>query len=126
MIITKVKEGKIDVPRIAKEDIIKRGLYTLTYKGKVIKVGCYGEGVGSNNQTRFASYRSMGLSILPGNGSYKTIKTLDENLEVGDQVEVTFIPLPEDIYQDGYRWKVDLYHEEQKLKTQYQDTLWLT
>ena len=126
MIITKEGEGLIDVPLISQENIIKRGLYTLTYKGKVIKVGCFGEGVNSNNKTRFASYRSMGLWIAPGNGSYKTIKILNEKLKIGDQVEVTFIPLPEDIYQDGYWWKVDLYKEEEKLKTQYKDTLWLT
>ena len=45
MIITKTKEGYIDVPIIPKESIIKRGLYTLAYKGKVFKVGIYGEGV---------------------------------------------------------------------------------
>jgi hypothetical protein len=126
MIITKINEGTIDVPIISQKDTIKRGLYTFTYKGKVIKVGCFGEGVNSNNKTRFSSYRSMGLCIFYYNGSYKTIKTLDKNLKVGDQVEVTFIPLPEDIYHDGYWWKVDLYKEEKKLKTQYKDTLWLT
>jgi hypothetical protein len=126
MIITKVREGYIHVPIIAKEYIIKRGLYTLTYQGQVIKGGLFGEGVNSNNKTRFAAYRNMGLYITPGNGSYKTMKVLNEKLKVGDIIEVTFIPLPKDIYQDGYWWKVDLYKEEEKLKTQYKNTLWLT
>lgn len=126
MIITKVEEGYLDVPLISKENLIERGLYTLTYKDKVVKVGCYGEGVNSNNYTRFAAYRNKGKDITPGNGSYKTMKVLNENLEVGDTVEVTFIELPKDRYIDGYWWKVDLYAEEQKLKNQYSDTLWLT
>ena len=32
----------------------------------------------------------------------------------------------EDIEFSGYKWKVDLYHEEDKLKNKYQQTLWLT
>ena len=126
MIITKVKEGYLDVPKISKENIIKRGLYTLTYKNKVVKVGCYGEGVNSNNYSRFAAYRNKGKDITPGNGSYKTMKVLNENLKVGDIIEVTFIELPKDRYIDGYWWKVDLYHEEEKLKNQNKDTLWLS
>ena len=55
MYITKIKEGKLEVPIISKENIIKRGLYTLTYKNKVIKVGCYGEGVSSNNYNALGS-----------------------------------------------------------------------
>jgi hypothetical protein len=125
MVITKVEEGYLDVPLISKEDTIERGLYTLTYKGKVVKVGCYGEGVNSNSKSRFAAYRNKGKDITPGNGSYKTMKVLNENLEVGDVIEVTFIELPKDRYIDGYWWKVDLYTEEQKLKNQYSDTLWL-
>lgn len=126
MIITKIEEGYLDVPLVSKENLIERGLYTLTYKDKVVKVGCYGEGVNSNNYTRFAAYRNKGKDITPGNGSYKTMKVLNENLKVGDTVEVTFIELPKDRYIDGYWWKVDLYAEEQKLKNQYSDTLWLT
>tara|TARA_R110000744_G_C18870563_1_gene505251 strand:+ start:84 stop:464 length:381 start_codon:yes stop_codon:yes gene_type:complete len=125
MYITKIKEGKLEVPIISKENIIKRGLYTLTYKNKVIKVGCYGEGVSSNNYTRFSSYRNKGNNIVPGNGSYKTMKVLNENLEIGDKVEIKFIALPNDIELYGYNWKVDLYHEEDKLKKQHKDTLWL-
>jgi hypothetical protein len=126
MVITKVKEGYLDVPIVLKEDIIQRGLYTLKYKNKVVKVGCYGEGVNSNNYSRFAAYRNKGKNIIPGNGSYKTMKVLNEKLEVGDIVEVTFIELPQDRYFDGYWWKVDLYAEEQELKSQNSNTLWLS
>ena len=125
MYITKLKEGHIDVPIIPKDKIIKRGLYTLTYKGKIIKVGIYGEGVNSNNYSRFAQYRCMGKMNTPGNGSYKTIKILNERMVVGDSVEVRFKKLPDDIEMNGYKWKVDLYHEEEKLKIKHKNTLWL-
>ena len=126
MYITKIKEGNIDVPIIPEDNVIKRGLYILVYKGKIIKVGIYGEGVNSNNKSRFASYRNMGKNITPKNGSYKTMKVLNENLKVGEQIEVRFKELPNDIEMNGYKWKVDLYHEEDKLKKQYKNSLWLT
>ena len=126
MYITKLKEGKLEVPIISKENTIKRGLYTLVYKGKVIKVGCYGEGVTSNNKTRFSAYRNMGMNLVPGNGSYKTMKVLNENLKIGEKIEVNFIELPKDIFMKGHWWKVDLYHEEDKLKKEYKNTLWLS
>ena len=135
MIITKTKEGYIDVPIIAKKDIIKRGLYTFTYKGQVIKGGVFGLGVYSNNKTRFSMYRSVGSRmgsvqnveklLATKNGSYNTMKTLNEKLKVGDAIEVTFIPFPENIYQDGCLQKVDVLKEEKKLQAQYKDTLWL-
>ena len=125
MIITKVREGYIHVPIIAKKDIIKRGLYIFIYKGQVIKGGCYGLGATSNNKQRFQTYRTIGLRMVPGNGSYNTMKTLNEKLKVGDTIEVTFIPLPENIYQDGCLQKVDVRKEEKKLQAQYKDTLWL-
>ena len=93
MIIKKISEGYIDVPIIPKDKIIKRGLYTLTYKGKVFKVGIYGEGVNSNNKTRFSAYRSKGKNIVPGNGSYKTMKIINEKLNIGGEVKVKFIKL---------------------------------
>lgn len=126
MKITKLKEDYIEVPIIPKNKMIRRGLYTLTYKRKVIKVGIYGEGVNSNNRTRFGNYRCKGKKNTPGNGSYKTIKVLNEKMEVGDVVKVKFIKLPDDIEMEGYTWKVDLYHEEEKLKEKHKNTLWLT
>jgi hypothetical protein len=126
MYITKIEEGKLEVPPVSKENIIKRGLYTLVYKGKVIKVGCFGEGVFSNNKTRFSSYRNMGMNLVPVNGSYKTMKVLNENLKVGEKVEVIFKKLPTDVYMDGFWWKVDLYREEDELKKEFKDSLWLT
>ena len=125
MIIKKISEGYIDVPIIPKDKIIKRGLYILVYNGSIIKVGIYGEGVNSTNKSRFASYRNKGKDIVPGNGSYKTMKVLNEKLDIGDQIEVRFIQLPDDKIIDGYKWKVDLYHEEKKYKETYKDSLWL-
>ena len=126
MIITKIKEGQLEVPIIPNEKIIKRGLYTLVYKNKVIKVGCFGEGVNSTNKSRFSNYRCMGKNPIPGNGSYKTMKVLNENIKIGEKVKVEFIQLPEDVYMNGYWWKVDLYKEEEKLKIQHKNTLWLS
>ena len=126
MIIKKIKEGYIDVPIIEKKNNIKRGLYLLIYQDQVIKVGVFGEGVKSNSRSRFSSYRSKGKNITPGNGSYKTMKVLNENLKIGEHVEVAFKRLPEDIELNGYKWKVDLYHEENRLKNKFKDTLWLT
>ena len=126
MIIKKISEGYIDVPLIPKDKVIKRGLYILVYKGRIIKVGIYGEGNSSTNKSRFASYRNSGKYLKPGNGSYKTMKVLDEKLEVGDTVEVRFKELPEDRMIDGYRWKVDLYYEEKKLNDTYKNSLWLS
>tara|TARA_R110002012_G_C11363644_1_gene581151 strand:+ start:225 stop:605 length:381 start_codon:yes stop_codon:yes gene_type:complete len=125
MIIEKLKEGYIDVPIISKENTIKRGLYLMIFKGSIIKVGVYGEGVNSTNKSRFCAYRNKGKDIKPGNGSYKTMKVLNENLNISDQIEVRFIQLPDDKIIDGYRWKVDLYHEEKKYKEIYKDSLWL-
>ncbi len=125
MYITKLKEGYIDVPIIPKENIIRRGLYILVYKGKVIKVGIFGEGVNSTNKSRFSSYRNMGKNITNRNGSFKTINTINENLNVGEQIEVRFKELPEDKIIDGFRWKIDLYDVEDQLKQKYKENLWL-
>ena len=125
MSIRKIEEGIIDVPKIPKSEKIKRGIYILVYEGKIIKVGIFGEGVSSNNISRFASYRNMGRNISNRNGSFKTLNTINENLKVGEEIEVRFKELPDDIFQDGYWWKVDLYYEEKKLKDIYKDTLWL-
>ena len=126
MIIKKIKEGYIDVPIIEKKNSIKRGLYLLIYQDQVIKVGVFGEGVNSNSKSRFSAYRSKGKDITPGNGSYKTMKVLNEKLKVGEHIDVAFKSLPEDIELNGYKWKVDLYHEEDKLKNKFKNTLWLS
>ena len=127
MYITKIKEGHINVPIVPEDKIFKQGLYILVYKGKVIKVGIYGEGVDSNNKSRFAAYRNMGKNIVNKNGSYKTMKVLNEKLNVGERIEVRFKEVPTDyIEKDGFRYKVDLYYEEDKLKDKYKKSLWLS
>jgi len=126
MIIKKIREGYIDVPKISVEDTIQRGVYIMVVKGKIRKVGIFGEGVGSNSRSRFAAYRSKGKNIKPGNGSYKTMKILDENLKVGDEVEVRFQKMPEDIIKDGIVYSANLYIMEKLLKNKYKKSLWLT
>ena len=129
MQITKIKEGYVEVPKISDNDILKRGLYLLIYKDKVIKVGIYGEGVNSTNKSRFSSYRSVGKNlntITYSNGSIKTMKILNEKLEIGEHIDVAFKALPDDRFIDGMWWKVDLYQEEKRLKNKYKHTLWLS
>jgi len=129
--IKKIEEYKIDVPII--KNPIDQGVYIIVHKGKVRKVGVFGEGVSSNSYTRFNSYRSMGKKLFEyingptksQNGSFKTIKVLNEKLKIGEEVEVRFKELPKYKHMDGYRWKVDLYYEEEKLKQTYKNTLWL-
>ena len=65
-------------------------------------------------------------NIIKRGLSYKTMKVLNENLKIGEKVEVIFKKLPTDIYMDGFWWKVDLYREEEKLKKEFKDSLWLT
>jgi hypothetical protein len=71
------------------------------------------------------SVQNVEKLLATKNGSYNTMKTLNEKLKVGDTIEVTFIPFPENIYQDGCLQKVDVLKEEKKLQAQYKDTLWL-
>ena len=52
--------------------------------------------VNSNSKSRFSAYRSKGKDITPGNGSYKTMKVLNEKLKVGEHIDVAFKSLPED------------------------------
>ena len=135
MYITKIKEGYIDVPKLPKEiRNIQRGIYIFLYEGHIfnfkltpIKCGLFGEGVNSNAKSRFSSYRTVGKNIKPGNGSYKTMKILNEKLNVGEKIEVIFQEIPNDtIEKDGWTYRVDIYHEENLLKQKYKDTLWLT
>ena len=135
MYITKIKEGYIDVPKLPKEiRNMQRGIYIFLYKGHIfnyiispVKCGLFGEGVNSNARSRFSSYRSMGKNIKPGNGSYKTMKILNEKLNIGEKIEVIFKEIPNDIIEkDGWIYKVDIYHYEKLYKQKHKDTLWLT
>ena len=126
MIIKKIREGYIDVPIISSEDNIQRGIYIMVVKGKIRKVGIFGEGVNSNSRKRFAGYRSSGKHLKPGNGSYKTMKVLNERLEVGDEVEVRFKKAPENKVIDGIVYSANLYIMEKLLKNKYKESLWLT
>ncbi len=132
MIITKIGEYQIDVPTIDVKDIIRYGLYIIIHKGKIRKVGLFGLGADSDSRKRFYGYRDNGINLKKyidkpkrQNGSFKTIKVLNEKLKVGETVEVRFKELPDHKDMDGYRWKVDLSYEEKKLKARYKDSLWL-
>lgn len=132
--ITKVEEGVIDVPILPKEYKLNQGVYIIVFGETPIKVGCFGEGVSSNSQTRFSSYRTVGKNLTSylesnkkQNGSVQTMKVLNEKLLPGETVDVYFKPLPDSrVLEDGYTYKVDLYIEEHKLKNKYKNSLWLT
>ena len=126
MIIKKIREGYIDVPIVSKEDNIQRGIYIMIVKGKIRKVGIFGEGADSNKKKRFSGYRSSGKHLKPGNGSYKTMKVLNEKLEVGDEVEVRFKEAPENKVIDGIVYSANLYIMEKILKNKFKNTLWLS
>lgn len=127
--ITKIEEGIVDVPHLPEEYILEQGLYIMLFNDIPIKVGIFGEGVGSNSKTRFNTYRSVGKNlntISYINGSVKTIQLINDNLLPGETVDVYFKPLPSSkVLEDGYTYKVDLYVEEHKLKNKYKETLWL-
>lgn len=128
--ITKVAEGKIDVPLLPKEYRIKEGFYKMIFNKVPIKIGIFGEGVAAGSHDRFKGYRTTGKrlnTIRYQNGSYKSMKVLDSKLKVGDSVDVYFYSVPERVVlENGYTYKVDLYDIESKLKTKYKNTLWLT
>ena len=131
--LTKIEEGLIDVPILPEDLNYKSGIYFLVYKGTVVKVGLFGKGVGSNAMSRFNNYRSMGKNYLKyldnkkaQNGSYLTIKALSDNLNIGEQVEVYFVPYSiEQKEIDGIPIMVDLPTIEDKFKSKCKDTLWL-
>jgi hypothetical protein len=112
---------------------LKQGLYLLVYKDKVIKVGIFGEGNTKSVNHRISAYRSVIKSLEEirngrkcKNGSFNTIDTLDKRLNVGDEVIMKVVKAPNDIENDGWPYKVDLYILEKHLKDKYKDTLWLS
>ena len=112
---------------------LKQGLYLLVYRDKVVKVGIFGEGNTKSINHRISAYRSVikGLDEIRSgkkakNGSFNTIDVLDKRLNVGDEVIMKVVKAPDDIENDGWPYKVDLYALEKYLKDKYKDTLWLS
>lgn len=131
--ITKIKEGLIEVPKLPDDCILDQGLYIMLFGDVPIKVGIFGEGVGSTSKSRFNTYRTVGKNLteyLEGNkkqnGSVKTMQMLNDKLLPTESIDVYFKPLPPSrVLEDGYTYKVDLYIEEDKLKNKYKEMLWL-
>lgn len=131
--VTKTREG-LDWPIVSPElnTNLRQGVYQILLDGKVIKNGCFGEGMSKGINSRFSQYRSMINRLdlvreghLSRNGSFKTIDLLDSRLKVGDKVQVRAAGLPDDIVINNLPWKVDLYAIEAYLKELHKDTIWL-
>ena len=131
--IKKEREYKLYVPILLENQIFKLGIYLWKYKGKVIKVGIFGEGVNSNSKTRYATYRTAGRNLygyifknLTPNGSVKPMRVLNKKMKTGEKIEVEFAQIPNKvIWKDNLPFKVDLYALEEYYKQKYKDTLWL-
>ena len=130
---TKTTVG-LDWPIVSPElnNKLRQGVYQILLDGRVIKNGCFGEGISKGINSRFSQYRSMINRLelvreghLKTNGSFKTIDLLDLNLSPGDTVQVRAAGLPDNIIINNLPWKVDLYAIEAYLKELHKDTIWL-
>ena len=132
--LTKEDNFSIAVPKLPEEFKYKAGVYQWIYKGVVVKVGIFGEGISSNAYTRYATYRSVGRALhsyLPTNkkqnGSVKPMKVLNEKLEQGESVDVHICKVPEELRNiQGLLYRVDLYALEEFYKSKNKQTLWLS
>jgi len=132
--IRKEKNFSIVVPKLPEKFNHKAGIYQWVYKGKVIKVGIFGEGVSSSAYSRYASYRSVGKTLFSftsttktRNGSVKPMEVLNKKLKQGDRVEVHICRVPEETLTiGGIPYKVDLYILEEFYKNKNRETLWLS
>jgi len=123
--ITKTGKHQIDVPILPKKYQWSKGIYTIIFKGTKRKIGIFGTGK-SGGYERFSSYRTVGqdISKVQGNGSYKTMKILNEKLKVGEKASVHFQKVPEDRIINGIPYIVDLYKIERELQEKSKN-LWL-
>lgn len=132
--LTKEKDFSIAVPKLPEEFKHKAGIYQWTYKGKVVKIGIFGEGITSNAYSRYATYRSVGKSLQgylfenkKQNGSVKPMKVLNEKLQQGESVEVHICKVSEELLNlNGLPYRVDLYALEEFYKNKNKETLWLS
>jgi len=123
--ITKIGENQINVPILPKKYQWSKGVYTIIFKGTKRKIGIFGTGK-SGAYERFISYRTVGqdLSKVYRNGSYKTMKILNEKLKIGEKVSIHFQKVPKDRIINGVSYVVDLYKIERELQEKYKN-LWL-
>ena len=123
--ITKIGENQINVPILPKKYQWSKGVYTIIFKGTKRKIGIFGTGK-SGAYERFTSYRTVGqdLSKVYRNGSYKTMKILNEKLKIGEKVSIHFQKVPKDRIINGVSYVVDLYKIERELQEKYKN-LWL-
>jgi len=132
--LTKQEDFLIAVPKLPQEFKYKAGVYQWMYKGRVVKVGIFGEGVYSSAYSRYSTYRSVGKALhsylstnKKQNGSVKPMKVLNEKLQQGESVEVYICKVPEELRSiDGLLYRVDLYALEESYKSKNKETLWLS
>jgi len=126
-ILTIYRTNNLDVPTISTEYKNIPCVYYLLYKNKVIKVG-----QAINVCSRFAGYRSEAITYPKHrtNGSWRTVKTLYETMNVGEIVTVyaRFIEIKKQyVLLEGKRIPitVDLRKIESKEQDKYRETLLL-
>jgi hypothetical protein len=132
--LTKQEDFLIAVPKLPQEFKYKAGVYQWRYRGRVVKVGIFGEGVHSSAYSRYSTYRSVGKALYSylstnkkQNGSVKPMKVLNEKLQQGESVEVHICKVPEELRNiDGLLYRVDLYALEEFYKNKNKQTLWLS
>lgn len=119
----KVEEGVIAVDKSPYG--IDVAVYTLRYKGEVVKVGLAGNGK-RTLRTRMSDYRSGGRCIT--DSSELTLRVLDARMKVGEEIDVYACEMPKPYY-DKNGWKVgpllyDYEHSEQ-VRFSKRRKLWL-
>ena len=119
----KVEEGVIIVDKSPYE--IDVAVYTLRYKGEVIKVGLAGNG-NRTLRTRMSDYRSGGRNILE-RGEH-TLRVLNARLKVGEEIDVYACKMPKPYYDEN-GWKVGPllfdYEQSEQARFSKRRKLWL-
>ena len=132
--ITKVDEGIIYVPPLGVNHKYNfdSGLYRWEYKGSTIKCGLFGEGIKSNANSRYVTYRNAGkhlnehINKKTSNGSMVPIKCLNNLLKVGESICVYFYKVKNPtIVISGQLYQIHLASLEEKMKNFYKKTLLL-
>ena len=109
--LSKVNKYKIKVPieltsKVGHMKDVKEGIYLWIFPcGLIRKVGLFGEGVTSNFNSRYISYRNaaknmgnnQGEYVLPSgksNGSVIPIQCVIKKLEIGEEVKIAVLEVP--------------------------------
>lgn len=93
---TKLHHHIVDIP--IQLPYSRAGYYLIIIRGKVVKVGIYGLGAGTNLKSRFKGYKNHGKDFTKAknsDGSYNTVKYLIDNLNLSEYATVEVYEAPE-------------------------------